>query len=162
MPLTERLRSFLDANHTEYTLTLHPRAFTAREVAMAERLPAREVAKTVVVFGDAEYHMVVIPANKLVDFQELRPALGLSQVRLATEEELARIFPDCELGAMPPIGSLYGVSVYLDSSLAAQPEIAFNAGTHREVIHMRTAEFRRIVHPGIVSLVREPALPHAW
>ena len=162
MPLTERLRRFLDSNRAEYTLTVHPKAFTAREVAAAEHLPAREVAKTVVVFGDAEYHIVVIPANKLVDFQELRPTLGLSQVRLATESELGRLFPDGELGAMPPIGSLYGLDVHLDGSLAGESHIAFNAGTHREVIHMRTAEFRRLVRPGIVSLVREPAMHLGW
>lgn len=159
MPLIERLRSFLGERHAEYTLTDHPKAFTAREVALAERLPPREVAKTVVLFGDAEYHMVVIPANKLVDFQELRHALGLTQARLATEDEIAGLFPDCELGAMPPFGRLYGLPVYLDSTLAVEPVIAFNAGTHREVIHMPGAEFRRLADPVIVSLVREPALP---
>jgi Ala-tRNA(Pro) deacylase len=159
MPLNERLRSFLGANHADYTLTNHPQAFTARQVALAEHLPARAVAKTVVLFGDAEYHMVVIPANKLVDFHELRAALGLAQARLATEKEIGHIFPDCELGAMPPFGSLYGLPVYLDSSLAGEPVLAFNAGTHREVIHMPAAEFRRLANPVIVSLVREPALP---
>src|SRR5262245_60853582 len=130
MPLFERLRNFLDSEHAEYTLTVHAKAFTAREVALAEHLPPREVAKTVVLFGDGDYHMVVIPANKLVDFQELRPALGFAQARLATEDEIGRVFPDCELGAMPPFGSLYGLSVYLDNSLAGEPLIAFNAGTH--------------------------------
>jgi Ala-tRNA(Pro) deacylase len=161
MPLIERLRTFLDSNHAEFTLTVHSKAFTAREVALAERLPPREVAKSVVLFGDGEYHIVVIPASKLVDFHELRPALGLSQARLATEEELGRLFPDCELGAMAPFGSLYNLPVYLDASLAGEPVIAFNAGTHREVIHMPTAEFRRLANPVIVSLVREPAL-HNW
>jgi Ala-tRNA(Pro) deacylase len=160
MPLTERLRNFLDSNHAEYTLTVHPKAYTAREVAHAEHLPAREVAKTVILFGDAEYHVVVIPANKLVDFQELRPVLGLAQVRLATEDELGRIFPDCELGAMPPFGGLYGIQVYLDASLAGEPDIAFNAGTHREVIHMKMTEFRKLAQPVVVSLVKEPALNH--
>jgi Ala-tRNA(Pro) deacylase len=162
MPLSERLRSFLDSNHCQYTLTVHPKAFTAREVALAEHLPPREVAKTVVVFGDAEYHLLVVPASRLVDFQELRTALGLAQVRLATEDELAKLFPDCELGAMPPLGSLYGLPVYLDSALAGEPVIAFNAGTHREVIHMPTAEFRRLVQPAVVSLAQEPAARHAW
>jgi Ala-tRNA(Pro) deacylase len=162
MPLTERLRSFLETNHAEFTLTDHPKAFTAREVAQAEHLPAKEVAKTVVVFGDGEYHMVVIPASKLVDFQEVRPALGLSQVRMATEDELGKLFPDCELGAMPPVGGMYGLTVYLDSTLAGEPAIAFNAGSHREVVHMRTAEYRRLAQPIIVSLVREPVAHHAW
>lgn len=161
MPLPERLRSFFDSAHAEYSLTVHPKAFTAREVAQAEHLPAREVAKSVVLFGDAEYYMVVIPANKLVDFHELRPALGLTQARLATEDELARLFPDCELGAMPPFGNLYGMAVYLDGALAGEPLLVFNAGSHREVAHMSTAEYRRLVSPIIVSLVREPAL-HRW
>jgi len=162
MPLSERLRSFLDSHQAEYSTTTHSKAFTAREVAVAEHLPAREVAKTVVVFGDGEYHMIVIPANKLVDFQEVRLALGLSQVRLATEDELAKLFPDCELGAMPPVGGVYGFAVYLDSSLAAEDTIAFNGGTHREVIHMRTADYRRLAQPTIVSLAREPAMRHGW
>ena len=162
MPLSERLRSFLDAHHAEYTLTQHPKAFTAREVAFAERLPAREVAKTVVILGDGDYHMLVVAANHLVDFQELWPALGLVQVRLATEDELRRLFPDCELGAMPPFGPLYGLPVYLDASLAAASTICFNAGTHREMIHMATAEFRRVAAPLVVPLVREMAAYTGW
>ena len=162
MPLFERLRSFLDSRHAEYTLTKHANAFTAREVAAAEHLPPREVAKTVVIFGDGTYHMIVVPASKLVDLIEVRPTLGLAQVRLAREEELGMLFPDCELGAMPPLGPLYGFPVYLDASLAGEDTIAFNAGTHREVIHMKTSEFRRLVSPSIVSLVREPATAHGW
>jgi Ala-tRNA(Pro) deacylase len=162
MPLFDRLRSFLEFRQGEYTLSTHPRAFTAREVASVEHLPAREVAKTVVVFGDGAYHLVVIPANKLVDFHEVRAALGLAQARLATEPELEQLFSDCELGAMPPIGPIYGLPVYLDASLAGQDMIAFNAGTHRDVIHMRTAEFRRLVSPEIVSLAREPAFATGW
>jgi Ala-tRNA(Pro) deacylase len=81
---------------------------------------------------------------------------------MATEDELGKLFPDCELGAMPPVGDLYGLTVYLDSSLAGEPAITFNAGSHREVIHMRTAEFRRLTQPVIVSLVREPAVQRAW
>jgi Ala-tRNA(Pro) deacylase len=115
-----------------------------------------------VVFGDGAYHMIVIPAGQLVDFHEVRAALGLSQARMATETELAKLFRNCELGAMPPLGPLYGMPVYLDSTLAGQDTIAFNAGTHREVLHMRIAEFRRLVLPHIVSLVREPADSRGW
>ena len=155
MPLSERLRSFLDSRKAKFTLSTHPKAFTAREVAAAEHLPPREVAKTVVVFGDGAYHILVIPASKLVDLYEARPALGFTQLRLATEEELSQLFPDCELGAMPPFGPLYGLPVYLDGSLAGQDTIAFNAGTHSDEIHMRMEEFRRLVSPQIVSIVRE-------
>jgi Ala-tRNA(Pro) deacylase len=162
MPLSERLREFLDSHHAQYTVTLHHKAFTAREVAAAEHLPTREVAKSVVVFGDGEYHMIVIPANRLVDFQEVRLTLGLSQVRLATEDELAKLFPDSELGAMPPFGALYGMPVYLDNTLAGESMIAFNAGTHRDVMHMKTLDYRKLVQPTLVSLAREPAMRVGW
>jgi len=162
MPLPERLRSFLDSHHAEYSLTNHPKAYTAREVAVAEHLRPREVAKVVVIFGDGAFHMVVIPASKLVDLYEARPALGLPQARLATEIELGTLFPDCELGAMPPLGPLYGLKVYLDDSLLGQETIAFNAGTHSEVIHMRMSEFLRLVSPHIVSLAREPVVTRGW
>ncbi len=162
MALAERLRVYLDQNHAGYTHTEHPQAYTAREVAQAERLPAREVAKTVVVFGDEGYHMMVVPANRLVDFHEVRLALGLTHARMATEEELGRLFPDCELGAMPPFGNLYGVPVNLDSALANEDTIAFNAGTHRDVVHMRTADYRDLVKPTVVSLAREAAMRHGW
>jgi Ala-tRNA(Pro) deacylase len=162
MALLEKLRVFLDKNLAEYTHTVHPLAYTAREVASAEHLPAREVAKTVVIFGDDEYHMVVVPANKLVDFQEVRLTLGLTHARMATEEELARLFPDCELGAMPPFGRLFGMPVYLDSSLAGEDVIAFNAGTHRDVVHMRTADYRKLASPTVISLAREAVMRHGW
>ena len=160
MPLLEKLRVFLEANRAEYTHTVHSLAYTAREVASAEHLPAREVAKTVVIHGDLGYSMVVLPANKLVDFQEVRIALGMTHTRLVPEPELSQLFPDCELGAMPPIGNLYGMAVYLDSSLAAEDMITFNAGTHRDVVHMRTNEFRRLVRPTLVSLAREAVAWH--
>jgi Ala-tRNA(Pro) deacylase len=97
----------------------------------------------------------VLPASKLVDFQEVRIALGLSHARMVPETELNRLFPDCELGAMPPVGNLYGMPVYLDSTLAGEDVITFNSGTHRDVVHMRIAEYRRLVRPTIVSLARE-------
>jgi Ala-tRNA(Pro) deacylase len=162
MALMQRLRVFLDENHAEYTHTVHPLAYTAREVAAAEHLPNREVAKVVVIFGDDGYHMMVVPANRLVDFQEVRLSLGLTHARMATEEELSRLFPDCELGAMPPLGNLYQVPVYLDSSLAGEDTIAFNAGTHHDMVHMRTADYRRLVRPTVVTLAREAVMRHGW
>lgn len=161
MPLLERLREFFQANQAAYSHSVHPTAFTAREVATAEHLPTREVAKTVVVHSDIGYAMLVIPATKLVDFQEVRHELGFKQIRMATEYELEKIFPDCELGAMPPIGRLYGLPVYLDAGIADERLIAFNAGTHRDLIHMLTSEYRRLVRPVIVPLTRAEA-SHGW
>ena len=162
MPLAEKLRVFLDTHHVEYKHTVHPIAYTACQVASAEHLPTREVAKAVVIFGDNEYHLVMVPANRLVDFQEVHGALGLKHARMATEEELARLFPDCEVGAMPAIGNLYGIPVYLDSSLAGQEMIAFNGGTHRDVVHMKTADFRDLVRPQVLQLACEAAMGHGW
>ena len=162
MPLVEKLRVFLDTHHAAYQHTVHPIAYTACQVASAEHLPTREVAKAVVIFGDNEYHLVVVPANRLVDFQEVRIALGFKHARMATEEELARLFPDCEVGAMPPMGNLYGVPVHLDSGLASEEMIAFNGGTHRDVVHMKTADFRNLVHPQVVSLACEALAGHGW
>jgi Ala-tRNA(Pro) deacylase len=157
MPLLEKLRDFLDAHQAEFTLTAHPNAFTAREVAAVEHLPAREVAKTIVVASDDRFFMLVVPANKLIDFHEVRIALGLAHARMATEHELGRLFPDCELGAMPPVGLLYMMPVYLDAALAEERLIAFNGGTHRDVIHMLTSEFRRLARPVIAHLTRAAA-----
>lgn len=162
MELLKKLRAFLDENRAEYTHTVHPLAYTAREVASAEHLPNREVAKTVVVFGDEGYHMIVVPASRLVDFQEVRLTLGFTHARLATEQELAQLFPDCELGAMPPFGHFYGMPVYLDSSLAAEQTIAFNGGTHFDVVRMRTDDYRALAHPTVVSLAREAVMRHGW
>lgn len=161
MPLLERLHEFLQANQADYTHSKHQTALTAREVASAEHLPAREVAKTVVVHSDIGYAMLVVPANKLVDFQEVRLELGFKQFRMVTEHELNQLFPDCELGAMPPVGALYGLPVYLDAGLAEERLIAFNGGTHSDVIHMLTAEYRRLVRPVIVPLARAEAA-HGW
>lgn len=162
MPLAERLRAFFDARHVPYSLTSHRPALRASELADTEHLPAWEVAKTVVVFGDDQFLMVVVPADRYVDLQEVRSALDLKHVRLATGVELGELFPDCELGAMPPIGILYHMPVYLDVDLAKETMITFNAGSHRECIHMRTADFRKLTQPKMVSIVRLQAAGGGW
>ncbi len=162
MAVSKKLQDFLDQSGVAYTHTVHPLAYTAREVASAEHISAQEVAKVVVFLGEGGYRMVVLPASKVVDFQELRTLMGLSHARLATEKELSQLFPDCELGAMPPFGNLYGMPVHLDSSLLADETIAFNAGTHRDLIHMRLEDFRKLVNPEIVSLARQLAAQRGW
>jgi len=162
MPLSERLRRFMDARHIPYSLTRHRCAFRASELASVEHLPAWEVAKTVVVFGDKKFHIVVVPADRHVDLHELQAALDLKHVRLATETELGELFPDCELGAMPPVGILYHLPVYLDSELATEPMIAFNGGSHEECIHMRMADFRKLALPTVISIARLQLAGHGW
>jgi Ala-tRNA(Pro) deacylase len=155
MPILPKLQEFLDLSAVAYRHTVHPQAYTAREVAQVEHVPPQEMAKVVVVVADGEYQMAVLPASRLVDFPEVRSVLGSPTARLATESELSRLFPDCELGAMPPFGNLYHMKTLLDSSLLGDEQIAFNAGTHRDVIHMRLADYCRLLHPEIVHLTRE-------
>jgi Ala-tRNA(Pro) deacylase len=154
MPILRKLQEFLEQNQTDYTHTVHPLAYTAREVASAEHVPAREVAKTVVFLSEQGYGIAVLPADSVVDLEQLRLDLGLARLRLATEAELADLFPPCELGAMPPFGNLFGLPVYVDSRMAGEDMIAFNAGTHRDVIHMHFKDFEKLVQPAIVPFAR--------
>jgi Ala-tRNA(Pro) deacylase len=154
MPILRKLLEVLDQNKATYTHTVHPLAYTAREVASAEHVAAREVAKTVVFLSEQGYGMAVLPADSVVDLEQLRLDLGLSRLRLATESELADLFPACELGAMPPFGNLFGLPVYVDSRMASEDMITFNAGTHRDVIHMHFKDFERLVQPAIVPFAR--------
>lgn len=154
MPILSKLREFLDQNHIEYTHTVHPLAYTAREVASAEHVPAREVAKTVIFLSEQGYGMAVLPADSVVDLEQLRLDLGLSRLRLATEAELGELFPSCELGAMPPFGNLWKLPVYVDSRMSGEATITFNAGTHRDVIHMQYRDFERLVNPAIAPFAK--------
>ncbi len=154
MPVLTRLKEFLDQNKVDYTQTVHPLAYTAREVAAAEHIPAREIAKTVVFLSEQGYGMAVLPADSVVDLEQLRLDLGLTRLRLATEAELGELFPSCELGAMPPFGNLWGLPVYADNAIAGEETIAFNAGSHRDVIHMRYRDFERLVNPQVVPFSR--------
>ncbi len=155
MTMLRRCLAYLDANGVHYSHSIHPAAYTAREVADAEQMPAHNLAKVVVYYGDNGFGMAVLPADYFLDLDELGRLLGLSQIRLATEPELGTLFPSSELGAMPPFGNLFDIPVFVDSNIAAQPFIAFNAGTHRDVIHMRFDDFRDLVNP----LVGSFALP---
>jgi len=154
MAITHRLQEYLDQHGARYDHTVHRPAETARQVAEAEHVPPHSVAKAIVFLGDEGYGMAVVPADSLVNLQELRSLLGLQHLRLATEAELATLFPDAELGAMPPFGNLYGLPVYVDSSLAGEETIAFNAGTHRDVVHMKFRDFESLVKPTILSFSR--------
>jgi Ala-tRNA(Pro) deacylase len=161
MPLLERLRSLFDARHIPYSLTTHRPATRASELAWLEHLPAWEVAKCVVVFEKNRFHMIVVPADRHVDLYEVASVLGVDHVRLATEEELSDLFPDCELGAMPPLGVLYDLPVTLDADLASETMISFAAGTHTETIHMRFDDYRKLTRPHVASLTRVEATSSA-
>ncbi len=148
---SRRLKEYLDKNNIKYISIQHSPAYTAQEVAAQSHIPGRTLAKTVIVKIEGKMAMVVLPANRKVILPELRQALDAEKVTLATESEFKELFPDCELGAMPPFGNLYGMEVYVSPELAAEPEIAFNAGTHTELIKMAYKDFERLVQPKVVS-----------
>ncbi len=152
MAMLERLLGFLDENNVEYLHTAHATAYRAREVACAEHILTCYFAKTVVFHSDGGYGMAVLSADQSLDLKQLQASLGLRHARLATEPELEEIFPDCELGAMPPFGNLFGLPVYMESGMAADPMIAFNAGTHRDVVNMRFQDYEALVKPVFISL----------
>jgi Ala-tRNA(Pro) deacylase len=160
MPLAERLRSIFELNQIPYNLSRHRPALRASEVAYAEHLPAWEVAKTVVVVGNNKYHLIVVASDRQVNLHEVEAALDIDHVRLATEAELADLFPDCELGAMPPIGLMYDLPVYLDSDLANESILTFNAGSHQECVHMLMTDFQNWTKPKVVALARLQMAAH--
>jgi Ala-tRNA(Pro) deacylase len=153
--IVPRLQQYLAEHHTSYQHTIHRNAFTARAAAHEDHVPTRAMAKTVVFVADGYFGMAVLPANTSVDLHELKEALGVGRIRLATEEEMVLLFPDVEVGAMAPFGNLYAIPVYVDERLASQPAIAFNAGTHRDLVHMRYRDFERLVEPLVVHFARK-------
>jgi Ala-tRNA(Pro) deacylase len=146
---TQRLISYLEEQGIPYQTLEHTTAYTAQGVAASLHMRGREVAKTTVVKLDGRFEVAVLPAPRHVDFAALRALTGAQAASLATEAELARLFPGCEVGAMPPFGNLYGLPVWVDEQLAKDDAIAFNAGTHREAVKMSFADFCRAVGPRI-------------
>jgi Ala-tRNA(Pro) deacylase len=150
MPV-KKLKEFLDANKVKYVSIVHSRAFTAQEVAESAHLPGRCLAKVVIVELDGLLAMAVLPADRKVVLQDLREVTGAEQVKFATEKDFKARFPDCEIGAMPPFGNLYGMEIFVADSLAENEEIAFNAGSHEEIIKLAYDDFERLVKPKVIS-----------
>jgi len=150
MPV-EKLKEFLDKEKVKYVSIVHSPAFTAQEIAAAAHVPGRELAKTVILHLDGKTAMAVLPANRKIILEDLRQAAGVEEVRFATEDEFKQLFPDCEVGAMPPFGNLYGMDVYVAASLAEDEEIVFNAGSHTELIRLAYRDFERLVKPKVAG-----------
>jgi len=147
-----KLKEFLSANGVAHITINHPLAFTAMQIAASAHVAGKNLAKTVVVNLDGKPALAVLPATQKVDLERLRQAAGAASIELADEKELTADFPGCELGAMPPFGNLYGMEVFVEPMLAADEEIAFNAGTHTELIRMAYKDFERLVKPRLVAM----------
>jgi Ala-tRNA(Pro) deacylase len=150
--IARTLQEYLERNRVRYVRIDHPRAITAQEVAAAAHVPGHRLAKTVVVRLDGRPALVMLPASDLLDLERLREAAGARHVELAAERDFAGLFPDCEAGAMPPFGNLYGMEVYESDRLAEAPEILFNGGSHDELVKLAEKDFEALVHPHVVAL----------
>ena len=149
---TQRLKDFLNQNDVEYVSIKHPPGYTAQEIAAIAHIPGQEMAKTVIVKIDGELAMVVLPAPYKVDLKLLKRATNADKVELASEEEFRNQFPECELGAMPPFGNLYGVNEWVDESLCEDDMITFNAGSHTELVRLSYKKFEELTHPHVAKL----------
>ncbi len=150
MPV-RRLKEFLDSQQIKYVTISHSPAFTAQQIAATAHVPGKELAKTVMVLVDGKMAMAVLPASLRVDLDHLQEIIGARRIELADERSFRDKFPECEVGAMPPFGNLYGMDVYVADSLAEDDEIAFNAGSHTELIRMAYADFERLVKPKVLA-----------
>lgn len=151
MSVPKRIREFLDSHKVYYQFCTHSPAYTAQGVAHAQHISGKEVAKVVVVVAGGRKLMAVVPASHRVELEQLARITGETEVRLSTEEEFQHLFPDCELGAMPPFGNLYEMEVFMDEALKTSSSITFNAGTHMETIQMGLGDFERLVKPRTAS-----------
>ncbi|MDX1984392.1 MAG: YbaK/EbsC family protein [Bryobacteraceae bacterium] len=147
-----KLREFLDQKHVKYITIRHSVAYTAQEIASLTHIPGSELAKTVMVKMDGEMAMAVVPASQRVDLTLLKKVAGVDNVELATETEFKYRFPDCEAGAMPPFGNLYKMPVYSSEDLRLDEDIAFNAGTHSELVRLKYQDYERLVQPRVARI----------
>jgi Ala-tRNA(Pro) deacylase len=147
MSVAIRLKQLLDSSNVPYKVEVHPPAYTAEQVAEAAHVSGYDLAKVVVVVADDSHVMVVLPANHKIDLAALQKLLGATSIRLAQESEFAKDFPDCEIGAMPPFGNLYGLPLVASEALRQDEVVYFNAGTHREIVQMRREDWERIARP---------------
>ena len=145
----KKLMEFLDSHQVKYVCITHSTAYTAQEVAALAHIRGRDMAKTVIVKLDGKVAMAVLPASKQVDLSLLKAVAGAETAALATEAEFRGKFPECETGAMPPFGNLYGVPVFVEESLTKDKEISFNAGTHNELMRISYSDFERLVQPTV-------------
>ena len=144
------LQDYLDQNNVKYRVISHSPAFTAQEIAASAHISGKNMAKTVILKVDGKLAMVVLPAADRVDLSALREVLDALEIELACEEEFKDEFPECEVGSMPPFGNLYGMEVFASRSLTTRDEIAFNAGTHTELIDLAYRDFENLAKPRII------------
>ena len=150
--LAQTLKEFLDKQRVKYVTIGHSLAYTAQEIAASAHIHGEDLAKTVIVKIDGEMAMAVLPASFKLNLKKLKKITGAKEVELAAEKEFQDRFPGCALGAMPPFGNLYDMHVYADRALSEDEKIAFNAGSHTELIQLFYKDFERLVTPNVADI----------
>lgn len=148
---TKKLKDYLTKNKINYFSISHPVAYATREISHLSHITEHALAKTVVVNAGNKKVLVILPCDESLNFETLKKSLHVNDVSLVDENQFAKLFPDCELGAMPPFGNLYDLDVYVEKDLTHNKDIAFNAGSHTELIKMRYRDFETLVHPKIIN-----------
>lgn len=159
MAISSRLKDYLDQAKVRYTVAKHSVVYTAQEIAAAQHVPGRQLAKSVLLLTAEGPILAVLPAVYLVDLANLKRLLKTSKLSIGREADIKQHFPDVEVGAMSPFGNLYGVPVVVEETLSAVQEIVFNGGTHAETITMGYGDFAKLVKPTVGSFGRPIAGP---
>jgi len=155
MPILKKLKEALDEAKISYEVYNHALAYTAQEIAAKQHFPGKEMAKVVMLDVDGALVMGVIPGSRKISLEMVKVSLGAKKARLATEDEFIARFPNCEIGAMPPFGNLFGLNVYVDPALEQDEHIYFNAGNHVQTVRLKYADFAGLVKPQVARLVAE-------
>ena len=145
----KKLKDYLEQNQVSYELGYHVRVYTAQEIAAAQHVPGKEMAKVVMVKVDGKNVMLVLPASYRVEMKKLKGVLNSRKVAMVKEEEFQELFPDCEIGAMPPFGNLYNLEVWVDQVLTEDEFIVFQAGNHVETLKIKYSDYVRLVNPKV-------------
>ncbi len=153
MPV-KKVKDYLDSHKIEYVTINHSLAYTAQRIAASAHISGKDLAKTVVLNADGKMMMAVLPASCKINLEMFKSAIHANLVEISSEKEFSVLFPDCEVGAMPPFGNLYGMEVYVAERLTQDEEIAFNAGSHRELIKLAFKDFEKLVKPKVIKLCR--------
>jgi len=149
MTILRKLKDYLEKNQVSYEVGIHQEVFTAQEIAAAQHVPGREMAKVVMVKADGKMVMLVLAASYRVELRKLKDVLDCKKVGMAKEKEFQDLFPDCEIGAMPPFGNLYNMEVWVDKMLTEDASIVFQAGNHIETIRIKYSDYVRLVNPKV-------------
>jgi Ala-tRNA(Pro) deacylase len=152
MTCRKRLEEMFRAENVTFSVRKHEEMYSAQRLAGLLHISGEQLAKVVMARADDQLVMLVLPAPARVDLGKVKKLLKAGEVSLAREPEFAELFADCEVGAMPPYGNLYGLPTYVDRTLSTQIRIAFPAGSHREAIELSFADYERTAKPVVANL----------